>query len=97
MATKNSDDLEYDMILDKIDTISQSKLMFLDELKQYKTSALSDKEIHQQTMDYIFGNAENPFEDVNKVFQSKMDDYDATIETLTNRAATKLKGKKINK
>jgi hypothetical protein len=54
-----------------ITSIENSVLEMVDEKNEAKRSLLESDEVKHQLMNYLFGDGENPFEEINKVFENK--------------------------
>ena len=75
--------------------ISNAKVRLLNDLKEYKKTKMTPG-IKEQLTNYVFGlgeNPQNPFEEVQKTYDSAVAGYDEEFEQMISQV-TKEKGKK---
>ena len=63
-----------------INSIEVRAVALLDELKLSKKQALYNQETKDALYEYVYGSGENPFDQLNQAYESKMEDLRERVE-----------------
>jgi hypothetical protein len=77
-----------------LNTLETKAVGYFQELRRQKQNLMTNKETVEKVKDYIFGEGENPFEEINKEYNKKVDNLRERYQGVAQRERQNYMGKK---